>query len=399
MHGAPAYIGEMSPSHIRGTMVGMKEAFIVVGIELGYIMGYALEGHVESWVTLYGIAAVPSIGMMAGMFFLPPSTRWLALRGKRVEAAKSLRYVQPDVGSECIDEIAAVAARHELGDEPKLKDLIHPRCRQALIVGVGVVILQQVTGQPTILYYVDKIFLDVGLSTAASIGVGFFKLVMTLLAVYNVDRFGRKTLLTVGCWVLLAALSILALAFLFPYTSEADCNAYLNADECPSATCSYDPSCSCDDVSDDDTCTCCSVSGLTFQKFTIIFAMLVYIGGYQIGFGPVGWLLVSEIFPLEVRGKAISVAVIANFVSNLFVTFTFPQMLEIVGTSMTFFLFALVDVYAIYFVGAWLPETKGLSLEEIENLFQFHAHRPSSSVSSSRGGSDEENSESWRRSQ
>ena len=119
----------------------------------------------------------------------------------------------------------------------------------------------------------------------------------------------------------------------------------------------------------DVSCTCCGVGGMTSQKAVILTALFIYIGGYQVGFGPISWLLISEIFPLEVRGKAVSIAVVTNFFWNTVMTFLFPVELDYIGSASTFFLYALILLTALYFINKKIPETKGLSLEEIEEFF------------------------------
>jgi MFS family permease len=119
----------------------------------------------------------------------------------------------------------------------------------------------------------------------------------------------------------------------------------------------------------EDLCTCCGAGGITTQKTIILVALFIYIGGYQVGFGPICWLLISEIFPLEVRGKAVSLAVVTNFLWNTIMTFIFPVELKYIGTAATFYLYALILVFGVYFIQTRVPETKGLSLEEIEEFF------------------------------
>ena len=119
----------------------------------------------------------------------------------------------------------------------------------------------------------------------------------------------------------------------------------------------------------DSACTCCGTSGIGAQKGIILAALFVYIGGYQVGFGPISWLLISEIFPLEVRGKAITIAVVTNFFWNTVTTFLFPVELEYIGSSTTFFVYAAVLLISIAFIKTRVPETKGMSLEQIEEYF------------------------------
>mmetsp|Transcript_10113 Transcript_10113/g.13238 ORF Transcript_10113/g.13238 Transcript_10113/m.13238 type:complete len:206 (+) Transcript_10113:1101-1718(+) len=177
----------------------------------------------------------------------------------------------------------------------------------------------------------------------------------------------EKKLLYIGVSMMLVALIVLGIAFAFPYSSTDDCNSITLEDEC-SDQCSWTSSCVCDSSSSDD-CTCCGVGSFNFQKGSILAAMFLYIGGYQVGFGPIAWLLISEVFPLELRGKAISIAVVINFFTMTLMTFEFPIEIEYLGTSITFLIFAAIDAYALYFIFKNVPETKGLSLEQIEQFF------------------------------
>lgn len=299
----------------------------------------------------------------------------------------------PESEVEAIRDLANKAAESQSENATLAGDwrrLTGPTILPALVAGVGLVFLQQVTGQPSVLYYADSIFEDVGLNKLASIGVSVFKLVATLFATFTVDNYGRKLLLYIGCSLMLLALLILGTAFLFPYTSADDCYAESSSATCPS-TCSW--SSNCDDDCDlsgysDDDCTCCDISGINTQKAIILTALFIYIGGYQVGFGPISWLLISEIFPLQVRGKAVSLAVVTNFFWNTVMTFFFPVELDTIGTAATFYIYAAILVGGIYFIFHRVPETKGLSLEEIESFFLRSAklNRPAD------GGGDDKKS-------
>eukprot|EP01038_Epipyxis_sp_PR26KG_P010393 gene10393-13959_t len=377
MHGAPAYIGEMSPPQIRGVLVSMKEAFIVLGMVLGYSIGYMNSTTVGGWRATYGFSSIFAIFMFFGMIYLPPSARWLALKQRVNEARSSMSFVIPDMSEEEIASLRNIASKaKEYSNDTSLaadwKKFNGPTIFPAMVAGVGLVILQQITGQPSVLYYADSIFQDVGLSSLASIGISVFKLIATLLTTFTVDNFGRKLLLHFGCSLMLFALIILTIAFMFKYTSKDECNSYTTMDSCP-GVCLWEKSCEVDCTSSGfsttDDCTCCGINGINFQKSIILLSLFIYIGGYQVGFGPISWLIISEIFPLEVRGKAVSIAVVTNFFWNTIMTFLFPIELDLIGSSLTFFLYAIILAYGIYFIHYNVPETKGLTLEQIENFF------------------------------
>jgi len=196
------------------------------------------------------------------------------------------------------------------------------------------------------------------MSDISSVLIGTFKLIATLFAVVSVDHHGRRKLLLLGCALMLMALVALGTAFCFPYTSSSDCHKLTTAEDCSNISqCVWSSSSS-----------YCSSTGINAQKASILTALFIYIGGYQVGFGPVVWLIIAEIFPLEIRGKAISLAVVTNFLSNMVVTFLFPVEIEQIGAATTFFIFAVFTLYAIYFICNHVIETKGLTLEQIEEV-------------------------------
>lgn len=241
-------------------------------------------------------------------------------------------------------------------------------------------IILQITGQPSVLYYANTIFTDAGMSGFSSVLIGGFKLLATFFAVFNVDHYGRRSLLFIGCSLMLIALIFLGIAFCFPYVSESDCHAYLTSVSCSGVSkCVWADSCGATCSSDTD-CDCCAVTGFDLQKITILVALFTYIGGYQMGFGPIAWLIIAEIFPLELRGKAISLAVVTNFFWNMVVTFFFVVEIEWIGAAATFFIFSALTLYSIFFVYHYVPETKGLTLEQIENLFRSKIHRERATV-------------------
>ena len=386
MQGAPSYIGEMAPTQIRGLLISMKEAFIVLGMLLGYSIGYGFSSIVGGWRYTYGIASIYSIFMLLGMYMLPESSRWLALNHRRDEAIASLRYVTPHPTKTemlAIEDLVIKSTLYTSSESSMAEDyqrLASPSTLPALIAGVGLVFFQQVTGQPSVLYYANTIFRDIGVSSIAAIAISLFKLVATLLTTVTVDKYGRKVLLYIGCSLMLAALIALAVAFIYPYSSIEECNAYHAQAVCPSS-CSWnsDQSSSCDYTacsvvsnSSPSLCptTCCSSILISPQKIIIIMALFLYIGGYQVGFGPISWLIVSEIFPLQIRGKAVSIAVVVNFILNFLVSLLFPIELHSLGPSITFIIFAAILTWSLYFIMRYVPETKGLSLEAIEEYFK-----------------------------
>lgn len=350
MHGAPAYIGEMAPSSIRGFLVSCKEAMIVVGMVLGYSFGFAFDSVVGGWAYTYGMSAIFAVIFFIGVWSLPFSSRWLALRGRYEESKESLKFVTPNItdlevqevyeaaeGAQRLTREANAAIELDRDDQSTMErwgkiirrdygQMMQPATRSAMVAGLGVVIFQQITGQPSVLYYANTLFESIGLSGASSIGVSLFKLLMTLATTVTVDKYGRKSLLYIGCGIMLVALATLSVLFVLPST--------------------------------------------TATQYATLAALVLYIGGYQVGFGPIAWLFISEIFPLEVRGKAVSIAVVTNFFWNGVMSLIFPTEIALIGESATFAIYGVILIFGIIFIHRCVPETKGLSLEEITRLFE-----------------------------
>jgi sugar porter (SP) family MFS transporter len=346
MHGAPTYISEMSPPNLRGLLVSLKEAMIVVGMLLGFSFGFLLQDTEGGWRYLYGGSIIVSMIMFCGATYIPKSARWLLLQDRYEEALASVEFVfSGDDVNDAVDDMRDQALEQkrltlELKASGASTSIFTKRWRKPLTAGVGLVVLQQITGQPSILSYAKPIFEDAGLASESAVLVGAFKLVATLIAVANVDKYGRKQLLYIGNALMLVGLITLTVAF------------YVQGGV---------------GSSDDDDDSVGSVGAL---QVVILGAMFVYIGGYQVGFGPISWLIIGEIFPLEVRGQAVAFAVQMNFFWNSVVQFSFAPVQESIGVCPLFALFTLLTCYSIYFVKMYVPETKGLTLEEIERFFE-----------------------------
>ncbi|KAG5515214.1 hypothetical protein RHGRI_036301 [Rhododendron griersonianum] len=357
MHGAPLYIAETCPSQIRGTLISLKELFIVLGILLGYFVGSFQIDVVGGWRYMYGFSAPVALIMGLGMWSLPPSPRWLLLRAvqgkgslqelkERAFSAFSRLRDRPvgDKVSERQIEDTLVSLKSAYTDEESegsIWEIFQGPSLKAFIIGGGLVLFQQITGQPSVLYYAGPILQSAGFSAAAdatrvSVVIGLFKLVMTSVAVLKVDDLGRRPLLIGGVSGIVCILE--ALSPLCLYIPQVLSLLLLSA----------------------------------YYKFlggfplVAVAALLLYVGCYQISFGPISWLMVSEIFPLRTRGKGISLAVLTNFGSNAIVTFAFSPLKELLGGANLFLLFGAIALVSLLFVVLVVPETKGLSLEDIE---------------------------------
>jgi len=346
MHGAPTYIGEMSPPSVRGILVSMKEAMIVVGILCGYGIGFILENTEGGWGYMYGCSSLLSSAMFLGTFAIPRSARWLLYNSRYEEAIDSVKFVfkgdgTMDLFDDMRQQVDEQREASVLTGNKDSNNVFAKKWRGPLIAGVGLVFLQQITGQPSILSYATPILTDAGLGTYAPVLIGSFKFIATMYAVFNVEKYGRKKLLYIGNFLMLVALITLSVTFFFDEHKSSD------------------------DSSDD----------LGTSQIVILVAMFTYIGGYQVGFGPISWLMISEVFPLEVRGQAVAFAVQTNFFWNTVVQFSVPVVQDYVGTFPLFCAFTCLCAYSIYFVSKYVPETKGLTLEEIEKFFEEQTMR------------------------
>ncbi|XVH30718.1 sugar porter family MFS transporter [Haloferacaceae archaeon DSL9] len=331
----PLYISEISPPKIRGSLVSLNQLTITSGILLSYFVNFGFaDGALlafaqslvtaESWRWMLGAGMVPAVVLAVGMVFMPESPRWLLERGRRSEAVTVLERTRSasQVESE-LDEIRETAAV----ESDDLGDVLEPWVRPALVVGIGLAVFQQVTGINTVIYYAPTILESTGFENTASllatVGIGVVNVAMTVVAILLIDRTGRRPLLLVGMSGMFVTLLFLGGAFYLP-----------------------------------------GLSGIIGWLATG--SLMLYVAFFAIGLGPVFWLLISEIYPLKVRGAAMGVATVANWGANLVVSLTFPVLVAGIGQSGAFWLFALLTAGAIVFTYYLVPETKGRSLEAIE---------------------------------
>ncbi|WP_309299115.1 sugar porter family MFS transporter [Methylopila turkensis] len=326
----PLYLAEMAPADKRGGVVSLNQMCITVGILLSYIVAYLLSEVDGGWRWMLAIGCLPGVVLGLGMLGLPDSPRWLAGQGRLDEAAAALRTLRggQDVTAE-LNQLRTDLTR-ENGALVPWSALLEPRVRLPLIVGVGLAVFQQVTGINTVIYYAPIIFEQAGMgSTSAAIlataGVGVVNVIMTYVALKLLDTAGRRKLLIVGLAGMTAMLAILTAGFAV-------------GTEGPLA-------------------------------WIATLSVAAYVGFFAIGLGPVFWLLISEIFPLAVRGRAMGVATVANWGANLIVSQIFLMLIAGLGSAATFGLFAVMSVGALLFTLALVPETKGRTLEEIEADF------------------------------
>lgn len=326
----PVYISEVAPADARGWQVSLFQLAITVGILLAYVVDYAFA-QIQSWRWMFGFALIPAAIFGAGMLFLPESPRWLLRSGQRESARATLARVRgtEDVSKEMSEIEQSLAHAEEKG---RLSDLFEASLRPALVAGIGLAIFQQIVGINTVIYYAPVIIQSAGISSAsgailATAGIGLVNVLMTIVSMRLIDRVGRKPLLLTGIAGMVVTLGLLGLVF-----RTASHNGAL--------------------------------------AWLAVISMMAYVASFAISLGPIFWLLISEIYPLKIRNSAQGVAATFNWASNLVVTLTFLTLVEKVGPSWTFWLYGISAVAAWIFSFYLVPETKGRTLEEIEEFWR-----------------------------
>ncbi len=339
----PLYLSEIAPTKIRGAIGSLNQLMIVVGILAAFIVNAILASSGD-WRLMLGLAAIPSLVLLVGMAFMPETPRFLVRTGEQDEAREVLEEVRSD-GDRAdqperkIEEIREVDEREEGGGLELLKE---KWVRPALVVAIGLAVLQQLIGINTIIYYAPTTLTSVGYGPEsaiyANLVIGALNVAATIVAIRIVDRVGRKPMLLGGLIGMVTSLTILGLSseLLSKPDSAGD----------PAAV----------------------ITLLCLAGFIVSFAAT---------WGPVVWVMLPEVLPLSVRGTAMGVAVCLHWGANFLVSQTFPVMLDAWGAGPVFLGYAVIGVLAFVFVRAVVPETKGRSLEEIEADLQRKSDDPS----------------------
>ena len=323
----PLYLSEISPKNLRGTLVSLYQWAITSGILFSYFINAAFAQHVYNWRLMLFAGVLPGLVLFVGMCLMSDTPRWLVSKNREDEAKTVFKKIEPDLDTEKEIQEIKMTLRSE-GQEKKFrfkKFMIMP-----FVVGVGIMFAQICTGINTIIYYAPTIFKTAGFDSNltaiyATTGIGVVNFVMTIVAVFFTDRLGRKPLLYFGLTGVMLSLFALGTSFAF-----AD------------------------------------VLG-TSLKWVAVGSLVTYIICFAMSLGPIGWILVSEVFPLKIRGVAMSICTVSNFAFNFFVVGSFPVLLHRIGGAWTFWIFGIVSLLCIIFVYFFVPETKGISLEEIES--------------------------------
>ncbi len=324
----PLYLSEVAPKQMRGTLVSLYQWAITAGILFSYVINGAFASAVYNWRWMLFAGVVPGIVLLVGMSFLGDTPRWLVSKNRDEEAKKIYRKIEPSENADVAVAEIKETLKTEGGSDKKIrfkKWMIMP-----FVVGIGIMFAQICTGINTIIYYAPTIFKIAGFDSNANAiyataGIGLINFLMTIIAIFFTDKLGRKPLLYVGLTGVMLSLLGLGCAFHFA-----------------------------------------SILGASL-KWVAVGSLAFYIICFAFSLGPVGWIIVSEVFPLKIRGLAMSLCTVANFAFNFFVVGSFPVLINRVGGAYTFWMFAFVSLLCIIFVYFFVPETKGISLEQIES--------------------------------
>ena len=339
---SPLYISEFAPSRLRGTMVSLYQLALTIGIVAAYFSNAFLASHTgdhfageqaekifsaEVWRAMLGLGGVPAIIFLLSLFLVPESPRWLLTKGQTVRAKSILIKIDGEQAAN--KEVDAFLSQNETEEDASLKTLFKPVYRKALWIGLLLPFLSQVCGINAVIYYGPRILEQAGFTLNNALGgqvtIGLINVIFTFVAIFTVDKWGRKPLLYVGIGG--AVLSLVIIGILFQ-------------------------------------------AGIISGPWILIF-ILAFIACFAFSFGPVCWVVIGEIFPNGIRGKAMSLATLTLWIGNFFVGQLTPLMLEGLGSAWTFWIFAICCSPALYLTWKLIPETKGRSLEEIDS--HWHA--------------------------
>ncbi|KAK7383034.1 hypothetical protein VNO78_28699 [Psophocarpus tetragonolobus] len=328
----PVYIAEISPPNMRGGLGSVNQLSVTIGIMLAYLLGIFVE-----WRILAIIGILPCTILIPGLFFIPESPRWLAKMGMTEEFETSLQVLRgfdTDVSVE-VNEIKRAVASTNRRTTIRFADLKQRRYWLPLMIGIGLLILQQLSGINGVLFYSSTIFRSAGISSsdAATFGVGAVQVLATSLTLWLADKSGRRLLLIVSATGMAFSLLVVAVSFFIKASISETSSLY---------------------------------GILSTLSLVGVVAMVI---AFSLGMGAMPWIIMSEILPINIKGLAGSVATLANWFFSWLVTLTANMLLDW-SSGGTFTIYAAVCALTVVFVSIWVPETKGKSIEEIQWSFR-----------------------------
>ncbi|GEO46941.1 sugar porter family MFS transporter [Companilactobacillus kimchii] len=331
----PAYMSEMAPANLRGRLSGINQTMICLGMLISYVMDFLLKGLPEqlAWRLMLGLAAVPAVILFLGVLKLPESPRFLVKNNRLAEAKLVLSYIRPadQVESELKNIQETAIDDKEVSKNTSVKTLFSGKYRYLVIAGIGVAAFQQFQGANAIFYYIPLIIEKATGKAASSVLMwpivqGILLVLGSLLFLVIADKFNRRTLLTLGGTVMgLSFILPAILKFLFP----------------------------------------------SMSPMMIVLFLCIYVAFYSFTWAPLTWVIVGEMFPLAVRGKASGIASSANWIGSFLIGLLFPIMTENMSQEIVFAIFGIICLLGVLFIRTRVPETKGHTLEEIEKQGVF----------------------------
>ncbi|XP_009459097.1 PREDICTED: solute carrier family 2, facilitated glucose transporter member 12 [Nipponia nippon] len=400
------YIAEIAPQHRRGLLVSLNELMIVTGILFAYISNYAFASVSHGWKYMFGLVIPLGALQAIAMYFLPPSPRFLVMKNNDEAAKKVLERLRET--SDATKELTVIKSSLKDEHQYSFLDLFRSKnnMRARMLVGLTLVFFVQTTGQPNILFYASTVLKSVGFqsneaASLASTGVGVVKVVSTVPATVFVDQVGSKTFLCIGSSVMAVSLVTMGLVnrnihvnftnvcrsqspedFFLQGTgnltgvtngSLKDLFASMASPERLSFNVQRSPDVARTELNRTALAGGKSTTGSHMEsgevpvvlKWLSLASLLVYVAAFSIGLGPMSWLVLSEIFPGEIRGRAMALTSSMNWGINLLISLTFLTVTELIGLSWVCFIYTIMSLASLAFVIVFIPETKGCSLEQI----------------------------------
>ncbi len=396
---APMYIAEISPPKIRGTMVSFNQLNIVLGISVAFFTNYlilklgksdahwtqVLKFSEYNWRWMLGLETLPAIMYFGFLFFVPESPRWLAMKGKY---DKALSIMTKASSAEKARAEFEIIKQNISGSEVKEKipfsDLFKPALKLVLIIGIVIAITQQITGINSVFFYAPMIFEQSGIGTDASFSqailVGITNLVFTLVAIWLIDKLGRKPLLMIGLSGIVISMFVLSIGFNSARYEIKNENIveFVEAPIYNKLTSIQDKVFKSDvefknalkevlgenDVKIYETLII--AKSISINPIMILIGILGFVAFFAVSIGPIMWVLFSELFPNKIRGLAISFIGFINSAVSFSVQLVFPWELSKLGNAATFMIYGVFGAIGLIFIAIYLPETKGKSLEDLE---------------------------------
>ncbi|NWT86166.1 GTR12 protein, partial [Lanius ludovicianus] len=420
------YIAEIAPQHRRGLLVSLNELMIVIGILFAYISNYAFASVSHGWKYMFGLVIPLGALQAIAMYFLPPSPRFLVMKNHDEAARKVLERLRET--SDATKELTVIKSSLKDEHQYSFLDLFRSKnnMRARMLVGLTLVFFVQTTGQPNVLFYASTVLKSVGFqsneaATLASTGVGVVKVVSTVPATFFVDQVGSKTFLCIGSSVMAVSLVTMGLVNRYIHVnftkvcrSQSPEDFFLQgpgnftvtngslkdlfASMASTERLSFDVQSS--DVARTGELNRTALAGgksttgshmesgevPVVLKWLSLASLLVYVAAFSIGLGPMSWLILSEIFPGGIRGRAMALTSSMNWGINLLISLTFLTVTELIGLSWVCFIYTIMSLASLAFVVVFIPETKGCSLEQIsmELAKQKYVRTPLCAVSQRR---------------